>query len=437
MNIQDIIKKLGISLNAMQEASADAILNGKDDVIVLSPTGTGKTLAYLLPISQKIQPNQDEVQAIIIVPGRELALQTTNVFEGMKTGLHSYACYGGTPPTDEHRGIRQLKPQVICGTPGRLNDHIDKDNFDVSHVKYVIIDEFDKCLEMGFREEMQALLKRMPRQARKILLSATVSEEMDNMATHAAHLDFRIEQEQVPESVKVYVVHSPHKDKLETLAQLLRSFGQESTIVFVNYRESVERAATFLRQQGFTLSAYHGGLDQKSREDTLYKFINGSANIMVSTDLGSRGLDIPNIQNIVHYHLPESEDSYVHRVGRTARWDKSGQAYFLLAPDERVPEYVHAIVSDCEIPETGAHLCPQPRMATLYIGKGKKDKISKGDIVGFLCKKGNLLSSQIGRIDVKDHYAYAAIDRKQLKKVLQCVAGEKIKGVRTIVEEIR
>lgn len=437
MNIQEMIKKLGITLNAMQEASADAIANGKGDVVILSPTGTGKTLAYLLPTAQMIRPSQDEVQAIIIVPGRELTLQTVNVFDGIKTGLRAYACYGGRPAMDEHRAIKQLKPQVICGTPGRLIDHIEKENFDVSHVKFIIIDEFDKCLEMGFRDEMHILLKLMPRQARKILLSATNSEEIDKMTAQASRLDFRVEQDQVPERVKVFAVHSPQKDKLETLAQLLRSFGQESTIVFVNYRESVERTATFLREQGFTISAYHGGLDQKAREDTLYKFINESANVMVSTDLGSRGLDIPNIQNIVHYHLPENEDSYVHRVGRTARWNNSGQAYFILAPNEQVPEYVNAEVSDYEIPQANTNYSPQPRMATLYIGKGKKDKISKGDIVGFLCKKGNLQSSQIGRIDVKEHYAYVAIDRKQLKSVLQSVSGEKIKGLRTIVEEIR
>ncbi len=437
MNIQDMIKKLGITLNAMQNASADAIVNEKGDVVILSPTGSGKTLAYLLPTAQLFQQDDGNVQAVIIVPGRELAMQTVNVFDSIKSGLRALACYGGRPTMDEHRTIRQLKPQVICGTPGRLNDHINKANFDVSHIKFVIIDEFDKCLEMGFRDEMRTLLRQMPTRARHILLSATDSEEIEEMVGNASRLDFRDKQEQVPERVKVWAVHAPQKDKLETLAQLLRSFGQESTIVFVNYRESVERTAVFLKQQGFTLSAFHGGLDQKAREDTLYKFINGSANVMVSTDLGSRGLDIPNIQNIVHYHLPESEDSYVHRVGRTGRWDNSGQAYFILAPNEQVPAYVDAEVSDYVIPEATTSDCPQPRMATLYIGKGKKDKISKGDIVGFLCKKGNLQSSQIGRIDVKDHYAYAAIDRKKLKSVLSCVAGEKIKGLRTIVEEIR
>lgn len=437
MKIEEITNKLGIKLNDMQEASAQAIIGGNGDLAVLSPTGSGKTLAYLLPVSQLIDELQDEVQAIVIVPGRELALQTTNVLQNMGTGIRSFAAYGGRPTMDEHRVLRRLKPQVVCGTPGRLNDHLDKENIDPSHVKFVVIDEFDKCLEMGFREEMKALLRRMPRQARRILLSATDSEDIQGMVGHAMQLDYRQEDEQVPDRVKVLAVHSPEKDKLEPLGRLLLSFGQDSTIVFVNYRDSVERTAAYLRQMGFTLSAFHGGLDQKAREDALYRFVNGSANIMVSTDLGSRGLDIPNIKNIVHYHLPESEESYVHRVGRTARWQETGQAYFILSANEQVPEYVHAEVADYKIPENEGAECPQPRMSTLYIGKGKKDKISKVDIVGFLCKKGGLKSADIGRIDVKDHYAYAAIDRKQLKSVLKRIAGEKIKGIRTIVEEIR
>ena len=178
MKIEEITNKLGIKLNDMQEASAQAIIGGNGDLAVLSPTGSGKTLAYLLPVSQLIDELQDEVQAIVIVPGRELALQTTNVLQNMGTGIRSFAAYGGRPTMDEHRVLRRLKPQVVCGTPGRLNDHLDKENIDPSHVKFVVIDEFDKCLEMGFREEMKALLRRMPRQARRILLSATDSEDI-------------------------------------------------------------------------------------------------------------------------------------------------------------------------------------------------------------------------------------------------------------------
>ena len=231
---------------------------------------------------------------------------------------------------------------------------------------------------------------------------------------------------------------SPVKDKLESLALLLRSLGNQSTIVFLNYRDSVERTNKYLVEQGFSTSFFHGGLEQKERESSLYRFSNGSANILVSTDLASRGLDIPDIDNIIHYHMPESEDGYIHRVGRTARWEAQGKAFFLLGPEEHIPEYVDAEIEDYEMPAADQLPAPaKPKMATIYIGKGKKDKISKGDILGFLCKKGGLQSAEIGKIDVNDRYAYAAISRTKLRSVLNNVKGEKIKGVKTIVEEVR
>ena len=198
----------------------------------------------------------------------------------------------------------------------------------------------------------------------------------------------------------------------------------------------MERVANYLREQGFVVSSFHGGMEQKEREDALYRFSNGSANVLVSTDLASRGLDIPNIDSIIHYHLPESEERYIHRVGRTARWDAKGNAFFLLAPGEDVPEYVNGRVEEYAMPDD-VPAPAQPRMATLYIGKGKKDKLSKGDIVGFLCKKGGLQASDIGHIDVKERYTYVAVVKQKVAHVLRQTAGEKIKGIKTILEEVR
>ena len=336
---------------------------------------------------------------------------------------------------DEHRVLRQVHPHVVFGTPGRLNDHIDKGNILTEQVQYVVIDEFDKCLEMGFAKEMSALLEKLANAKRHILLSATDAEEIPRFVYmgRTERINFLSSDEQVSERVTIYQVRSPQKDKLETLARLLRHLGDESSIVFLNYRESVERTDEYLREQGFATSAFHGGMEQKAREDALYKFSNASANIFVSTDLASRGLDIPSTGNIIHYHLPESEDGYVHRVGRTARWDAQGRTFFVLGPTEQVPDYVDAEVEEFDIPENLPKPA-KPRMVTIYIGKGKKDKISKGDIVGFLCKKGGLEMSEIGRIDVKDRYAYAAISRTRLQQVLKMTSGEKIKGIKTIVE---
>lgn len=436
--IDKILNKLGIELNDMQQDALRAIQHGNQDVVVLSPTGSGKTLAYLLPLSQLVDAADDEPQAIVVTPGRELALQSSTVLKNMGSGLRAMACYGGRSTMDEHRVLRQVRPQIIFGTPGRLNDHLDKGNFSPYHIKYLVIDEFDKCLEMGFQDEMSRLVKSLPGLRRHFLLSATESEEIPRFVHmgKVEKLDYRMDEEQVPERVHIYKVMSPEKDKLESLSLLLRSLGDTSTIVFLNYRDSVERTKRYLADQGFSTAFFHGGLEQKEREAALYRFSNGSANVFVSTDLASRGLDIPDIDNIIHYHLPESEDGYIHRVGRTARWEAKGKAYFLLGPTESIPEYVDAEVEEYEIPaELPAPA--QPKMATIYIGKGKKDKISKGDILGFLCKKGGLQSSEIGKIDVNDRYAYAAIARPKLRSVLQKVKGEKIKGIKTIVEEVR
>lgn len=421
----------------MQQAASKAILSGSGNVEVLSPTGSGKTLAYLLPLAQLLDATSDALQAVVIVPGRELAIQTAEVLASLKAGLRGYACHGGRPTMDEHRELRKVKPQIIIATPGRLNDHIDKGNIETSDVRFVVIDEFDKCLQMGFADEMNKAVNSLPRSARRIFLSATdvSTDELVNTALSPAGfevVDFRQDAQQ-EDRVKVNIVHSPDKDKLAVLAALLRCFKGESTIVFLNYRDSVERTAAFLSDEGFTVSAYHGGLDQRQREEAIYRFANGSANVLVSTNLGSRGLDIPDVKNIVHYHLPETEEDYTHRIGRTARWDKDGNTYFILSQGETLPDYVQADTLDFTLPdELPAPVAP--RMVTLYIGKGKKDKISKGDVVGFLCKSGKLKGQEIGRIDVYDYYAYAAIERGKLKSVLRNVQGEKLKGQKTKVE---
>ncbi len=441
----EILQRLGISqLNDMQEEALAAIVRSNDDVVILSPTGTGKTLAYLLPLVQLINEEKPSLQAIVVTPGRELALQSSEVLKSMGCGLHSMAVYGGRPAMDEHRELRKVCPQIIFGTPGRLNDHLVKGNIVVDDVRFLIIDEFDKCLEMGFQNEMAILLGNLPYVKRRVLLSATESEVMPRFVNmgHTQRLDYRQEEEQVSSRVHIYSIESPQNDKLEPLRQLLLERGEESTVVFLNYRESVERVADFLRKAGFTLSAFHGGLEQKQREDALYRFANGSANIMVCTDLASRGLDIPDIDNIVHYHLPETEQNYVHRVGRTARWDKQGRSFFLLKAGEHIPDYVEETPTAYNLKAAADGSTPErvparPKMVTIYIGKGKRDKLSRGDIVGFLCKKGGLQGSEIGKISVEERFTYVAIAREKLRQVLKNTAGEKIKGVKTIIEEVR
>lgn len=436
---QEILDKLNLHPNRMQDETFKAFKNSKSNIVVLSPTGSGKTLAYLLPLVDAIDPTLSELQAVVIVPGRELAEQSVEVLKSFGSGISAMALHGGRPTMDEHRTLRKLIPQIVFTTPGRLNDHLDKENIDPRNVKYVVIDEFDKCLEMGFDNEMTKIMRRLPHNARRILLSATDTDEIPNYLGNMSDtkvVNFLHAEKDVAGRIRFYKVLSQEKDKLNTLRRLLLSLGSESTVVFLNYRESVERTAKWLKEQGFSVSLYHGGLDQKERERALYKFANGSALVLVATDLASRGLDIPDIQNVIHYHLPETETNYKHRTGRTARWDRDGRTFFLLGPGEKLPDYITENVADYEPEALPDATPPAPRMGTLYIGKGKKDKISKGDIVGFLCKKCGLTAQDIGKISVEDYFAYVAVDLSQMKQAISKAKGQKIKNLKTVVEEI-
>lgn len=440
MEIQDILRNLQIEqLTPMQEAAREAYGENKD-LVLLSPTGSGKTLAFMLPLVQALRTDVQGVQAVVLVPSRELALQIETVFKSMGTSFKAMSCYGGRPAMEEHRTMKGINPAVIIGTPGRMNDHLRKQNFDARSVSTLVIDEFDKCLEFGFHDEMAEVIGQLPSLKKRILLSATDAEEIPQFAgvgdgASLVKLNF-LDPEALAPRLKLHRVLSPGKDKLETLYRLLCTLGGDSTLVFVNYRESVERVADYLQSKKFPCDAFHGGMEQTDRERALYKFRNGSSPVLVSTDLAARGLDIPGIDNVVHYHLPVNEEAFTHRNGRTARWEARGSSFLLLHSEERLPDYLPQDIPAFELPEQ----TPKPaksRWATLYIGKGKKDKLNKIDIVGFLYKKGGLAKEDIGQVDVKEHYAFVAVRRDKMKQLLTLIRGEKIKGIKTIIEEAK
>ncbi len=463
MNQSEILRNLKIEqLTPMQEAAQDAYQSNQD-LVLLSPTGSGKTLAFLLPLVQSLKTDVQGVQAVVLVPSRELALQIETVFKTMNTPFKAISCYGGRPAMEEHRTMRGVNPSVIIGTPGRMNDHLKKENFDARMVTTLVIDEFDKCLEFGFHDEMSEVIGQLPSLKKRILLSATDAKEIPmfvnlNSASAKASpasanvssvratpdsletggfikLNF-LSEEPVSERLNLQKVLSPEKDKLETLYRLLCTLGDHSTLVFVNYRESVERVTGYLKSKKFPCDAFHGGMEQDDRERALYKFRNGSCPVLVSTDLAARGLDIPGIDNIIHYHLPVNEEAFTHRNGRTARWEASGSSFLLLHSEERLPDYLPEDIPTFELPEQ----TPKPaksRWTTLYIGKGKKDKLNKIDIVGFLYKKGGLAKEDVGQVDVKEHYAFVAIRRGKVNQLLTLIRGEKIKGMKTIIEEAK
>lgn len=431
-----ILAHLGIETLSDMQRDMCRTADGKCDIQLLSPTGSGKTVAYLLPLIQLIRPESDDLQAIIVVPSRELAQQSEAVLKQMRVPLKALCLHGGRPAMDEHRRLREVRPQVVFATPGRLCDHLTKGNLRTEQVFLLVIDEFDKCLELGFEEDMKRIIGQLPPHHTTWLLSATAPEEATCFVSkgNMKLLDYTVQNTEREQRIDTTIVHAPIPDKLETLARLLSRQGEASSIVFVAHRESAERVGGYLRQTGFTAEVYHGGMEQQHRERAVFRFRSGGSNILVSTDLAARGLDIPHVDAVIHYHLPADEAAYVHRCGRTARWERCGNNYLIIGPKEQTPEYVNA-AQEIDVDTIGIRPV-RPQWCTLYIGRGKKDKLSKGDIVGFFCKKGGLRGTDINHIFVGDHQAYVSIARNRFKEVMKSIAGEKIKGMKTIIEEM-
>ncbi len=424
-SIQEVLKKLKISaLNKMQEDTL-AAFNKTKDLVLLSPTGSGKTLGYLLPILHAINTKKSGVQALILAPSRELALQIEQVFRSMGTGYKVNCCYGGHLMKTEKNNFQQL-PTVLIGTPGRIADHINRKNFDPSSIHLLVLDEFDKSLELGYKQEMTYIISQLKEISKRILTSATKMTEIPVFTGISSPIELNYLSDISSDSLTIKAVRSVGKDKLDALYRLICTIGNEASLVFCNHREAVDRISDLLWQKNLAHDVFHGGMEQDERERALIKFRNGSHRLLITTDLASRGLDIPEIRNIIHYQLPGDEKIWTHRNGRTARMKANGTAYLLLGQDEYMPPFIKNEPEYTELPDK-VELPESPAWVTLYFSAGKKDKINKTDIVGFLLQKGKLQKDDLGLIEVLDFVSYAAVKWEKVNSVLDLTRNETIK----------
>ena len=435
---QKALRKLDIkALNAMQSAAL-AHCRENADMVLLSPTGTGKTLAYLLPLLERLDLSCSGVQAMIVLPSRELAKQVFDVWRAMATPFQMTALYGGRPLEQEIASLGGASTSIIVGTPGRLLDHLNRSSFAVEKCAHLVIDEFDKCLEMGFWDEMSKIVEKLPAVTSRFLLSATDAAEIPQFAGAAdiVKLDYRKGCEQPAVRTSFYTITTTPDKRIEKLCSLLCSFGGEPAIVFCNFRESVDEVYKYLTKASLHCVAYNGAMEQKQRELALYRFTSGCSNILVSTDLAARGLDIKDVKHVVHYQRALSADIFTHRNGRTARWEAEGAVYMMAFENKELPDFVPSELEEYPLPKRNT-LPPAPLWAALYVGKGKRDKISRGDLAGFFMKKGGLKPDEVGTILVFPDYSYVAVRMNRMREVLKKVAGEKIKGVKTIIMPAR
>ena len=425
-----ILAKLGIStLNEMQEKAYDAITSEKE-VILLSPTGTGKTLAFLLPIIEQLNLEIQTIQALILVPSRELAIQIEQVIREMGTGFKATAVYGGRSGSKDKIQFKH-PPTILIGTPGRIADHIRRKNIETKTISTIVLDEFDKSLEIGFKEEMSEIMNSLNRVKKKILTSATQHIKIPSFVNlrNPNRLDFSSETSSQLELKSVSFVK---KDK--TLLDLLHHIGKSNGIVFCNFQESILTVSEELAKHRIPHGCFHGGLEQVDRERTLIKFRNGTHNLLVATDLAARGLDVPEMDFIIHYELPHTKAEFIHRNGRSARMNKEGTAFIMKAADKKLPPFIPETSSLTIVPK---HQDLSSNWETLYISGGRKDKISKGDIAGLFFKQGKLEKAELGVIELKQDCAFVSVPRKKYGKLVELLNNSRLKKKKVRISRLQ
>ncbi|MDE6581458.1 MAG: DEAD/DEAH box helicase, partial [Duncaniella sp.] len=334
----NIRQRLGIAeLNDMQRRMAALDTTGA--VTLAAPTGSGKTIAFAIPFLRSLGNPDGRIRGVVIAPSRELVLQIVEVMRPVATDFRVLALYGGHSVEDEVKSL-SVTPDIIIATPGRLLDHVKRGNVALGDVVTVVLDEYDKSLELGFADEMKRLVKKMTRARLYILTSATPMAELPDYFPRMKRTDIEVESKEKSGNVMKFRVVSPSRDKLDTLVELLRGMDDTTAIVFVNHRESAERVYERLRREKLPVGLYHGGLQQNERENALEMLANGTTPILVSTDLAARGIDIPVLGAVVHYHLPVNEATWTHRNGRTGRQDADGLVYILATDDDTMPDFV-------------------------------------------------------------------------------------------------
>ena len=419
---EEILKKLDIPrLNNMQ-VEAIATIRKNPEVLLLSPTGTGKTLAFLLPILKNLQQDLNEVQALILVPSRELAIQIEQVMRNMGSGFKVNAVYGGRSGSKDRVELNH-KPAVLVGTPGRVSDHLKRGVISPRFIQTLVLDEFDKSLEVGFEIEMRKIVRLLTNVDKKVLTSATRGVKIPDFVGLSDPIVINYLQEK-RSSLALKKVISPSKDKLETLVKLLGHIGEKNGIVFCNFKDSIQRVSDFLSENGVSHGVFYGGIEQVDRERALIQFRNGTHRLLLATDLAARGIDVPELDFIIHYHLPLKADEFTHRNGRTARMNTEGLAYVIKAKTEELPYFIGAIdeeeLQDKKLPQA-------TQWKTLFITGGRRDKISKGDIAGLFMKQGGLEKNQLGMIELKTDSAFVAVQNNQVKALLPKVNNARLK----------
>ena len=391
--------------------------------IVKAPTGSGKSLAFLVALL-KAKDDKKWNRALVLSPSRELTFQLAEVFRSMKSGVTNTVCYGGHDFKTEVNELRE-KPDVVFATPGRFADHLRRESVEGKEFDAFILDEEDKIAELGFQKEIDFITEHLGRLTFVIRVSATAGDMLSGY--HTVECKTTLPEDRMS-FYRISVEDHDHKALalLSLLVELVKS--GKNAVVFFNHREAVDRLADYIEHKGLPVAVYHGGLEQTERERNSILFRNGTANVFFVTDLAARGIDVPGISAVIHYQFPVKEEDFIHRNGRTARMLESGEVYVLETEEElQGKEYLRTIdfvekQARFEVPAV-----PEQLWETLYFSLGKKDKVNKVDILGFLTKQVGVDGKAIGRIDTLDQMTFVAVRTSVVDKILKLGRGQKLK----------
>lgn len=442
----------------VQEKVIPAILAGKD-VIVKAQTGSGKTAAFAIPLCEKILWEENKPQALVLSPTRELAMQIAEDcfhigrFERMKV----VALYGKAPFHVQQRALKQ-KTHIVVGTPGRVMDHITRGTLELSNIKYLVIDEADEMLRMGFMEQVEAILQHLPKARNTLLFSATYApaiEKMCNTYLDQPEMVAITAKKLTSDQIEECWYQVPNEKKLQAICALATVYNPESCMIFANTKERVEKVTKSLKEAGFAVRMLHGGMEQRERMAVMQDFRRGRFRYLVATDVAARGIDIDHVTHVINVEVPENKEYYVHRIGRTGRVGRKGYAILLVSDSEKpllegVIDYIKHPIMERMLPdhmevelargsfEEKMHrkiITPSQKgevlskeIMKLHINAGKKTKMRPVDIVGTLCNLKGMTAQDIGIINIQDVSTFVEILNNKGESVYQQLQTTPIKG---------
>lgn len=428
------------NMTAIQEQSLPLILDGKD-LIAQAKTGSGKTAAFGLGLLQTLDPSKLEPQALVVCPTRELADQVTTELRRLARqipNVRMLTLCGGVPSRPQTEALRN-GAHVVVGTPGRIQDHLDRGNLDLTALKTLVLDEADRMVDMGFKDDMIAIASHCPTRRQTLLFSATYPDNIRKISARFLKNPVEIKVEALHSSSQIEQIfyEVSFDNRLSTVVTLLKHFRPASTLVFCNTKMRCQEVVEELRSEGISAETLTGDLDQRDRDEILIQFANKSCAVLVATDVASRGLDIQNLEAVINVDVTKDAEVHVHRVGRSGRGDQKGLALSLVSGSEmrwvkQIEEYQGSPVKwgqakGLRVKSQEPLLAP---MMTLQIQGGKKDKLRPGDLLGALTRDVGLSGDQVGKIAITEYSSYVALDRKIARKYFDRIANSNIKGRR-------